>query len=52
MVLLSRQLAQSEKSDAGDGTIQDIALDLQVGRIPVTFCKRCFRKSVRGNASD
>ena len=38
MVLLSRQLAQSKKSDAGDGTIQDIALDLQVGRIPVTFC--------------
>jgi trans-2,3-dihydro-3-hydroxyanthranilate isomerase len=44
MVLLNRRLAQSKKSDAGNGTIQDISLDLQVGRIPMTF-----RNDVSGN---
>jgi trans-2,3-dihydro-3-hydroxyanthranilate isomerase len=37
MVLRNRRLAQIKKSDAGNDTIQDISLDLQVGRIPVTF---------------
>ena len=37
MVLRNRWMTQSKKSDAENGTIQDISLDLQVGRIPVTF---------------
>lgn len=44
MVLRNRRLVQSKKSDAGNGAIQDISLDLQVGRIPVTF-----RDDVSGN---
>jgi trans-2,3-dihydro-3-hydroxyanthranilate isomerase len=45
MVLRNRRLAQSGKSDAGNGTIQHISLDLQVGKIPVTF-----RNDASGNA--
>src|SRR5712692_760127 len=37
MVLCNRRLAHGKKPDAGNGTIQDISLDLQVGRIPVNF---------------
>ncbi len=44
MVLRNRLVAQGKKSEGSNDTIQDIPLDLQVGRIPVTF-----RQDVSGN---